>query len=373
MRLDPEEIPARHRIMAEFCPVGILEAELPGGRVLYSNPAFRRMLGLAPEERLGLKLVEFFEEPQAEELNRKILPATFEGKIQTAAGDIVTTLTDCRSLSEADGSRRVVFYFQDLTKIKQMERELWQSQKMEAIGTLAAGIAHDFNNLLTVIMGSVSLMRASLGADHCLQELVAKMEQAAKSGAEITRKLIGYAGQGKYHITRVDLNQLVGECCELIGRSRSNILIVQELAPDLWPIAADKGQIELVLANLFVNAVEAMPAGGRLSIRTRNCPEPEPTRRTGRDAATGGIALEVSDSGVGMDAATLKHIFDPFFTTKAMGRGVGLGLAAVYGIVNNHGGAIEAASAKGSGTTFTLFFPAARPGSSDRRGYEPRR
>ena len=184
------------------------------------------------------------------------------------------------------------------------------------------------------------------------------MDQATKAGADITRKLIGYAGKGKYHVKPVRLNNLILECSVLISRTRKNIIITQELSQDLWPIHGDKEQIEQVLLNLFVNAVEAMPMGGELSVLTKNLPANEVQNTLSHAVPSDYIMLEVSDTGIGMGPQTLKRIFDPFFTTKEMGRGTGLGLASVHGIVKNHNGFIDVISEKGTGTTFRVLFPA---------------
>jgi signal transduction histidine kinase len=185
------------------------------------------------------------------------------------------------------------------------------------------------------------------------------MDQAAKAGRDITRKLIGYARKGKYHVQPILLNPLVSECAALVSRTRINVIVRTELSDDLGSFSGDRDQIEQVLLNLFVNAVEAMPRGGQLLVRTRNAPAAAAEQRVDRPPPKDHVLLEVSDTGVGMEPDTLKRIFDPFFTTKDLGRGTGLGLASVQGIIKNHNGSIEVSSKKGAGTTFRVFFPAA--------------
>jgi PAS domain S-box-containing protein len=368
----------KYKEIIDHSPLIIFEAELITGELTYANQAAQQTLGYTREEMQRLRVVDLladgskhlFAELQANVLVTGIQEAISEYKIRTKNGRFLSTLTNCRISDETDKARRVVFFCQDLTKIKLLEKELWKSQKMEAIGTLAAGVAHDFNNLLTVIQGSVSLLLNSLEADHPLYYLLKKMDQATKAGADITRKLIGYAGKGKYHVVPINLNKLILECSGLISRTRKNVIITPELSQDLWLIHGDKEQIEQVLLNLFVNAVEAMPMGGELSIRTRNVPANEVPNTLSHAVPLDYISLAVSDTGIGMDPQTLMRIFDPFFTTKEMGRGTGLGLASVHGIVQNHNGFIDVVSEEGTGTTFRVLFPSQPHASAEVKGSE---
>jgi len=373
MRLDMEfsesvwqEQLTKYREIVDYSPLEIFEAELITGQLTYANRAAQQTLGYTREEMQRLKVVDLladgskhlFAELQANILVNGIKEAISEYKIKTKTGNVVSTLTNCRISDEADSPKRVVFFCQDLTKSKMLESELWKSQKMEAIGTLAAGVAHDFNNLLMVIQGSVSLLTHNIEESHPQHCLLKKMDQAVKAGADITRKLIGYAGKGKYHVVTINLNDLILDCSALISRTRKNVIITPALAQDLWPTQGDREQIAQVLLNLFVNAVEAMPMGGELSIQTRNVPANEVQDTLSYSVPLGYVSLEVSDTGIGMDSATLKRVFDPFFTTKEMGRGTGLGLASVHGIIKNHNGFIDVISEKGTGTTFRVLFPA---------------
>jgi PAS domain S-box-containing protein len=363
----PERL-AEYREMVDHAPLGIYEAELLTGQVIYANHTVQQMLGYSQEELLRLRVVDIladdskprFTKLQESTLRRDVPEAVSEFKIKTKTGRVIPTLTTYRISRATCGPGRIVFYYQDLTNIKVLEKELWNSQKLEAIGTLAAGIAHDFNNLLTVIQGSVSILLHNLEADHPQHHLLKKMDQAARAGADITRKLIGYARKGKYQVTPLRMNDLIVECSGLVSRTRKNVIILPELSTDLWEIQGDKEQIEQVLLNLLVNSVEAMPMGGELSLRTRNLPASEVSKNFSHAMPGDYIALEVADTGIGMDPQTLKHIFEPFFTTKKMGRGTGLGLAAVYGIVKNHNGFVEVRSEKQVGTTFRVCFPACR-------------
>ena len=357
---------SNYKDIIDHAPLGIYEAELITGKLTYANPTVQQMLGYTQEELLGLKVVDIladdskhlFTELQSNTLSSDIQEAISEYKIKTKNGSVIPALTNYMISNATCRPRRVVFYYQDLTKIKWLEKELWNSQKLEAIGTLAAGIAHDFNNLLTVIQGSVSILLHNLEADHPQYYLLEKMDQAAKAGADITRKLIGYARKGKYQVIPIRMNSLIIECSGLISRTRKNVIIRPELSLNLWEIHGDKEQIEQVLFNLFVNSIEAMPMGGELSIRTRNLPASDVLKSFSQAVPGDYIVLETADTGIGMDPQTLKRIFEPFFTTKEMGRGTGLGLASVHGIVKNHNGFVDVTSEKGVGTTFRVFFPA---------------
>ncbi len=248
-------------------------------------------------------------------------------------------------------------FMRDITKQKRTETRLLQAQKMESIGTLAGGIAHDFNNLLMGIQGHASLALLKLDKSAPHYEHIKTIETLVMSGANLTRQLLGFARGGKYEVKRVDLNALIEKTSETIGRTKKEIRIHRYFKDKLWPTDVDQGQIEQVLLNLFVNAWQAMPGGGDLYIETTNVALDENhfaqhNGKTGRY-----VKISVTDTGVGMDEKTRERIFEPFFTTKAMGRGTGLGLASVYGIIKNHSGFINVYSEKGQGSTFNIYLP----------------
>jgi CheY-like chemotaxis protein len=229
---------------------------------------------------------------------------------------------------------------------------------MEAIGTLAGGIAHDFNNLLMGIQGNVSLMLMDLDPSHVHSERLRNIERQVQSGASLTSHLLGYARKGRYEVKALDLRQLLGETLDTFERTRREIAIHREIAEDLLPVEADAGQIEQVLLNLCVNAADAMPGGGDLTVKGVNKTHQDMKGKL-YDPKPGNYAmLTVSDTGTGMDKETAERIFDPFFTTKERGRGTGLGLASAYGIVKGHGGYIDVDSREGRGTTFSIYLPA---------------
>jgi signal transduction histidine kinase/ActR/RegA family two-component response regulator len=267
----------------------------------------------------------------------------------------------CSTSPILDGEGKLTGYthtLKDITESKQLEAQLQQAQKMEAIGTLAGGIAHDFNNLLMGVQGNVHLMLMDMDSTHPYYERLKNIAKQVQSGARLTSHLLGYARKGKYEVKPVNLNHLVKEISETFGRTRKGITIHRKLAEDLFAIKADTGQIEQVLLNLFVNAADAMPSGGDLVLKTMNVTHKDMKGKLYDPKPGKYILLTVTDTGVGMDKKTMERVFDPFFTTKEMGRGTGLGLASAYGIIKGHGGYIDVASKKGHGTTFAMYLPA---------------
>jgi DNA-binding response OmpR family regulator len=242
-------------------------------------------------------------------------------------------------------------------KLAMLEAQLRQAQKMEAIGTLAGGIAHDFNNILMGIQGHVSLMLFQIDATHSFHHRLLTLEKLVESGSRLTAQLLGYARKGRYEVKPICLNNVIEENVETFRRMRKDVLFILDFAANLSHVEADRGQMEQVLMNLFVNAADAMPEGGEIIVRTENIeikvmPILPYTMKPGNY-----VLMTIRDKGVGMDEATRERIFEPFFTTKEMGRGTGLGLASVYGIVKGHEGYIDVQSEPNKGTTFRIFFP----------------
>jgi len=247
---------------------------------------------------------------------------------------------------------------EDITEQKRLKAGLQQAQRMESIGTLAGGIAHDFNNLLMGIQGNVSLMLMHLDSTHPHYERLKRIDSQVDSGARLTAHLLGYARKGRYEIRPIDLGQLVEETAETFGRTRKDISIHRELAEGLPVIEADRGQIEQVLLNVFINAGDAMPDGGKLTLKAVNRSHLDMRQGLYEPKPGQYVLLTVTDTGTGMDDKTQTRIFEPFFTTKEMGRGTGLGMASAYGIIKGHGGYIDVHSRLGKGTTFSIYLPA---------------
>jgi PAS domain S-box-containing protein len=261
---------------------------------------------------------------------------------------------------------------------KKLEAQLMNVQKLEAIGTLSGGIAHDFNNILMVIQGHASLMMMDIEENHPHYESLKQIEDQVKSAAELTKQLLGFARGGKYVVRPVNMNELIDKTSTMFGRTKKEIAIHCKYEKETWSVEADRGQMEQVLLNLYLNAWQAMPSGGDISIETKNIV-------IGKDyvkpySVTPGkyVLTSIADTGVGMDEKTKERIFEPFFTTKELGRGAGLGLAMVYGIIKSHNGFIDVISEPGKGTSFVFCLPASekavvkeKPATSEiRRGKE---
>jgi PAS domain S-box-containing protein len=358
----------KYRQIVENAPTGIYEIDLVDFRFTEVNDVMCAILGYTREELLSIdprtlmtaETQLMVDDRMARVFAGQEVSTTFEYKITTKGGQELWVLLNAKAFHEDGKPARALTFAQDITEIKQLEAQLQQAQKMEAIGTLAGGIAHDFNNLLMTIEGNVSLLLFELDVAHPNYKILRKIENSVKSGAELTRQLLGYARKGKYQVTTIDLNRLVSEASDTFGRMRKDITIRRSLAEGLHNILADSGQIEQILLNLQVNAADAMPGGGSLSLTTENVTHEAIDSKIYEPVPGEYIRLTVADTGVGMDKDTQERIFEPFFTTKKMGRGTGLGLASVYGIVKSHNGYIEVESNQDRGTTFSVFLPATK-------------
>ena len=259
-----------------------------------------------------------------------------------------------------------VWYFHDITERRRaqedkarLEDQLRQSQKMESIGRLAGGVAHDFNNLLTAIMGNTELALMTMDVTHPLHHNLSVVMKAAQSAGELTRQLLAFSRKQIIEPKTINLNELIEQMHKMLMRLIGEDVLLQYVPhPDLGLIKADKGQIEQIIVNLAVNARDAMPKGGSLIIETYPRTLDEAYAKQHHCMTPGEyIVLAVSDTGSGMSSEVKKHLFEPFFTTKPLGAGTGLGLAMVYGAVQQNGGSIEVYSEPGLGTTVKMFFP----------------
>jgi PAS domain S-box-containing protein len=343
---------------------GIIITDLEG-RVTYVNPAFLVMWGYNDSDKvIGKNYIEFV---KSEESQKQITSSAIRKKggwrgemiLQRVDGSSVEIEVSVSSILDAAGNPLGnMVSFTDISDRKRLEAEFRQAQKMEALNTLAGGIAHDFNNLLTTVLGNTSLMLMDIKPTHPHYQRLKIIESQVESGSKLTKQLLGYARKGKYEVKPINLNRLVLETSETFGRTRKEVTIYRELDEDLVAIEADRGQIEQVLLNLYINAADAMPGSGELVLRTRSVILKESKFKHSVIPPGKYVTLSVADTGMGMDTNTIERIFDPFFTTKEMGRGVGLGLASAYGIIKNHGGYIDVKSSKGTGTTFVIYLPA---------------
>jgi PAS domain S-box-containing protein len=339
---------------------GILEIT-SGGRIVYANPTAISLTGI-PEERLLASSVLGLFDARDKTLVREMIDRV-AAEANMVAADSPVKFNDREFMIKLlpirdDMKRTLIMVLEDVSEHRRIEAQFHHAQRMEAVGTLAGGIAHDFNNLLMVIQGNISLMLYELDPKHPFYERLKSVEKQVQSGSRLTSQLLGYARKGRYEVRPLDLNHLVEEACETFNRTRKEILIHQELARDLYAIEADAGQLEQVLMNLFVNAADAMSGGGSLIVRTTNTDHHAMKGKLYNPKPGNYVLITVTDNGTGMDKKTMERIFEPFFTTKEMGRGTGLGLASVYGIVKGHGGFIDVDSQKDKGTTFRIYLAA---------------
>jgi signal transduction histidine kinase/CheY-like chemotaxis protein len=248
----------------------------------------------------------------------------------------------------------------DITEKKKLEQKIMQAQKIDSIGNLAGGVAHDFNNILASILGSSSIMRRRMNENDKWFPFVDIIETAAKRGASLTRQLLTFARRGSVEVHPVDIHAILVETIHLFERSvNPNISIVTHFTSEVAIVNGDEGQIQQAMLNIFINARDAMPNGGTLTIETAPVQYSEQDRSTLSGEAHSGsyISIKVVDSGVGMSKEVQQRMFEPFFTTKEQGKGTGLGLSVVYGVVNGHGGYISVQSEPGNGTTFSILLP----------------
>jgi PAS domain S-box-containing protein len=355
------------RELVERAPVGIYRST-PAGRILSANAAMTRMLGYAsPDELLALDLGrDVYADPAERQrlLERDTytdreydeVSATWKSK----DGRRLNVQLSVRAVRNPTGA--VEFYetfVKDLTEQRQLEAQFLQAQKMEAIGRLAGGVAHDFNNLLTVILSYSGLLLEDWPADHPHREEVEQIKKAAEGAGALTRQLLAFSRRQVLEPRNTDANAIVANLEKLLGRLLGeDVRIATRLAPDLGTAKVDPGQLEQVIVNLAVNARDAMPGGGVLTVETANV-EMDEAYVSAHPIATPGryVMLAVSDTGTGMDEATKARVFEPFFTTKEAGKGTGLGLATVDGIVRQSGGFIWVYSEVGHGTSFKIYLP----------------
>ncbi len=339
----------------------------PNGRLEECNPAFVKMFGYTSSAEIkGEDIGWYYAEKDDRSLFLEALQKngrvhSYKSKLRKVDGTPIHVIESAVGVFDKNGElTEIKGYIQDVTEQKSLESQLRQALKMEAVGTLAGGIAHDFNNLLMAIEGNASLMRLDMDTGHPHYRKLENIEKNVRSGSRLTAQLLGYARKGRYEIKTVYLNTLVKETAEAVGRTNKHVNVKLDLARVLHPVKADRGQIEQVLFNLFINAVDAMVDGGTLVLKTDSGSEKIMSNRAYQPKPGQYVRLTVSDNGSGMDRQTQERIFDPFFTTKEMGRGTGLGLASVYGIIKGHTGYIDVESEAGVGTTFTVCLPSAQ-------------
>ena len=344
----------------------------PTGRLIFMNQAGRRLLGLTDAAPLeGIQVTTFFPAQLHAWLSDEVLPTVlragvWSGETQLLArdGSEIPVSQVIIAHKSSDGQVELVSTIaRDMRERRHAEAELRQAQKMEALGRLAGGVAHDFNNLLTVILGEADMLLEDIPSGHEWRDSVTQIRQSGTRAAALTRQLLVFSRRQVLQPELVNLNQVLADMEQLLYRLiGEDIVLTITLAADLPMVRADQGQIEQVVMNLVINARDAMPDGGQLQIETLSSRLDEASVRAEDGAGSGAYAqIVVSDTGLGMDEPTKAQLFEPFFTTKPRGKGTGLGLATVHGIVRQSGGLIRFQSALGQGTTFMISLPAAEP------------
>ncbi len=384
----------RYRQIVETTTDGILKAD-EAARVTFANGRLAEMLGYNAREMVGMSELAFMSaEAQATSAGapragvgakdvKDALDTTFRHKDGTSLSvNLVSTAL-------VDGAGRCVGHLavvRDVTERKRLqsqlrvsEEQLRHAQKMEAVGRLAGGVAHDFNNVLSVILSYAEMIMSDLKPEEPLRADVREISRAALRATDLTRQLLAFSRQQVLEAKVLNLSQELAGMQKMLGRLLgADIELTTLAANDLWNVKADPGQVEQIVMNLAVNARDAMPRGGKLTLETVNVELDDEYASTHHGVTAGSyVMVAVSDTGIGMDAATHARIFEPFFTTKEQGKGTGLGLATVFGIVKQSGGHIWVYSEPGKGTTFRVFFPrvsgAAQVRPSERPLAEPTR
>ena len=355
----------RYQALFEGAPVGLVQSR-PDGRMLAANPAAARIWGYPDVASfLRINARELYTNPEDRGQLVAILESgdtvhNFEIQGRRCDGTLAWVNASVQPMRDAGG--RLLHYecsVQDITERKQLEAQLRQAQKIEAIGQLAGGVAHDFNNLLTVIGGRSSLLLQKLRPDDPARREVELIEKTAQRAAGLTRQLLAFSRKQVLEPKPLDLNALVGGLAPMLRRLiGEHIELVTVSGNDLGHVMADPGHIEQVVMNLIVNARDAMSDGGMVKIETARRDVPPVVHHAQGHVPPGRyVTMSVQDTGSGMDAVTLARSFEPFFTTKEPGKGTGLGLSTVHGIVHQSGGHIGVDSAVGRGTTFTIYLP----------------
>jgi PAS domain S-box-containing protein len=343
------------------------------GAIIYANKSALNAIGYTKEEYIGKSYAEYMPSATADKVfniynqiyrtGEAIFIEGYENITKDGTTKIFETWASLirdesgKPIGFRNLSRDISQRQKEKEEKKQLQDQFQEAQKLEAIGTLAGGVAHDFNNLLMSIQGNLSILLYKMDDRHPHRKKLKLIEQQIQSGAELTRQLLGFARGGKYQAKATNINELIDKTVNMFARTRKELKLYTKFEKDIDTVIVDQGQMEQILLNLFVNAWQAMPGGGNIYIRTESLDlESNFVYPHGLEPGKY-IKISITDTGIGMNDDTVKRIFDPFFTTKEVGRGTGLGLASVYGIVKNHNGVINVSSEEGIGSTFEIFLP----------------
>uniref|UniRef100_A0A7V6DQI1 histidine kinase n=1 Tax=Desulfobacca acetoxidans TaxID=60893 RepID=A0A7V6DQI1_9BACT len=354
--------------LIESAPLGLTFIN-PQGIIVQANSQFYQEFGYSREEILNRHYSFLY----ASDAERQQVLAELRAKGEVLARQVELRHRDGRSVPARISIRKLydkdgavigsISLASNISEEVSLQRQLEQAQKQEVIASLAGGLAHNFNNLLMIIMGLTSLMLGKVPQDHPAYTDLLEIESQVRAGREITRKLLSFRRVTDFETQPMDLNCLVEATADMFGRTRQELIIQNKFAPKLPAVEVDSGQVQQVLMNLLINAWQAMPQGGTITLETRAVNITDWQDQTWDLEPGLYVCLSVTDTGTGMDEETVHQLFSPFFTTKGPGQGSGLGLASAYRIIKNHRGAIQVTSRPGEGSTFNLFFPAssARP------------
>jgi two-component system, cell cycle sensor histidine kinase and response regulator CckA len=354
----------------ENAPVGVALID-PDGRLTETNAAFRKSIGVDREAAIGRPLAEFVAAEDREDLPSRLrkLAAAAAGReapdrlalrLRPGAGAETAVAVFARPLDEVAGTEgATILHFLDVTEQRRLESQFAQSQKMQAVGQLAGGVAHDFNNLLTAMIGFCDLLLLRHQPGDASFADIMQIRQNANRAANLVRQLLAFSRQQTLQPKVLDASEALTELSHLLRRLIGAAIELKVVhARDPWPVRVDQGQLEQVIINLAVNARDAMPQGGTLTIRTSNASRTRPERHGDEEIPAGDyVRIDVEDTGTGIPPEILGRIFEPFFSTKAVGSGTGLGLSTVYGIVRQTGGFVTVETGVSKGSIFTLLLP----------------
>jgi len=354
----------RYQVLVESSLVGAFV--IRSAIILYTNEKFEELSGFSKSELLNNQFFNLISPEDrsmvsSRESRREMgedVPDHYEVRFLNKEGERWWGEVRSRRI-ELEDKTAILGNVVDITKRKRLEMQLLESQKMESIGTLAGGIAHDFNNLLGGILGYASLLLSDMPRDHIYYDDIYTIAETAKQAADLTKRLLAFARGGKYQVTAVDNNRIIKDAVAILSRTIDrSIAIETHLVKNLWLIKGDFQQIHQAFLNMCINAMDAMPGGGKLTLTTDNVILDESFAQTQLGIKPGDyVRITISDTGIGMDEKTKSRIFEPFFTTKPALAAKGLGLSMVYGIVKNHEGTILVDSVIGKGTKLTMYFP----------------
>ena len=361
---------ARYRFLAESSP-DLISLHEPSGRILYASPASLQILGIRPELMAGSPIEGFLHPDDVGEVlagNRSVVSGgegtvTLLHRMRRADGAFLEVESSATAIpGDSPGELRVLRVTRDVSKLRRLAARLHETQVLSAIGTLAGGVAHEFNNLMAGIQGAVEMLSLHAAEDPQTRTYLDVIQRMGGRAVELTHQLLAYSRQGKYTPAVLSLRSVVNETVSVLRASLpATVDLVVSAEEGLPPVYADAAQMRQVVTGLCLNAAEAMPGGGRIAVRA------------GREPGGSRVVLQVADTGVGMGEETMSRIFEPFFSTKSAGRG--MGLAAIRGIVENHGGEVGVVSRPGEGATFSVLLPASpeRRKSARSAGPAPRR